>query len=541
MGKSKTYVALFMAVFVISGGASVIFAPTAANSASSVGMVEFPVSCAADSQAGFNRALALTHHMMYGQARGEFEAITLEDPGCAMASWGVAMTHFHPLWAPPKEEELKLGEQALERAIELKAPTERERAYILAANAFYENWENVSHQDRITAWRAAQEEVYRAYPEDFDGTAFYALSLLAAAPKDDRTFTEQKKAGRILEDLHARAPEHPAGFHYLIHAYDNPMLAGQAVEIARTYDRIAPDVPHALHMPTHIFVRLGLWADVVHWNTRSAAAALAHPAGGATSLHYAHAMDYLVYGNLQIGEDGKALAALKKIDEIERHQDSFASAYALAAAGGRYSLERSKWEDAANYDLGSFPDFPWGGYPQFESIAWFTRGLGAARSGDLEEAGKALRRIDTLYDKTVAAGQKYWAVIVDSQRQTVDAWRDYAGGDRGQALQKMRRSAELEDSVDKHPVTPGAVLPARELLGDMLLLEEKYTEALEAYEASLKISANRFRSLYGAARAAELAGREDSASSYYRKLLEVTAGHSVDRPEVRQAGKSSGP
>jgi tetratricopeptide (TPR) repeat protein len=473
--------------------------------------------------------------MMYGQARGEFETVTADDPDCAMAYWGVAMTYFHPLWAPPSREELGLGLQAVKRAIELNAPTEREQAHILAANAFYEDWENVGHRDRINAWKAAQESVYRSYPDDVDATAFYALSLLAAAPKDDTAFTQQKKAGRILEELHESAPEHPAGFHYLIHAYDNPLLAGQAVEIARAYDKIAPDVPHALHMPTHIFVRLGLWADVVGWNTRSAEAALKSPAGGATSLHYAHAMDYLVYANMQIGADGKALEALNRIHEIDKYQDSFASAYALAAAGSRYALERSKWGEAAGFSLESLPDFPWSKYPQFEAIIWFTRGLGAARSGAPEEAGKALNKLDFLYDKTVESGQQYWAVIVDSYRQTVDAWMDYAQRNNEKALLKMRKSADLEDSVDKHPVTPGAVLPARELLGDMLLLEKKYTEAIEAYEASLKISANRFRSLYGAAMAAELAGLDDTARSYYGKLLEVAGSHPIDRLELRRA------
>jgi tetratricopeptide (TPR) repeat protein len=534
MDKTKVFQTVIMATLMLAAGASLLMVPAAARGAASVGVVDFQISCAADSRDDFNHALALTHHMMYGQARAVFEAIVEKEPTCAMAYWGVAMTLFHPLWAPPGAEELKLGAEAMSRAVSLTLPTARERAHIMAAKAFYENWETVGHRDRIAAWKDAQEELYRIYPGDPDATAFYALALLAAAPKDDTAFGEQKKAGMILEDLHAGAPEHPAGFHYLIHAYDNPLLAEKAVGIARAYDGIAPDVPHALHMPTHIFVRLGLWADVVDWNERSAAAALTYPAGGATSLHYAHAMDYLVYGNLQIGEDEKALAALKTMNEFRDYQDSFASAYALAAAGGRYALERSQWDEAARFSLDTVPGVPWEKYPQFEAIAWFTRGLGAAVSGDLAGAEDARMKLEILHGQTSRNGQTYWATIVESQQKTVAAWIAFGKGD-GEAIAKMRLSADLEDSVDKHPVTPGAVLPARELLGDMLFLEKKYTEALEAYEASLKISANRFRSLYGAARAAELAGLNDTAREYYRELLDSAGGDGVNRPEVRQA------
>ncbi len=519
MEKGGWYLAVFIAFSLITLGAPALAVTVAPHAGASVGTVDFQISCTADSQARFNRALALTHHMMYAQGRGEFETIAVEDPTCAMAHWGVAMTHFHPLWAPPSEDELKLGLQAVERALELKPPTEREQAYILAARAFYENWEKVGHRDRITAWNAAQKGVYRSYPDDFDATALYALSMLAAAPKSDTTFAEQKKAGAILEELHGKAPDHPAGFHYLIHAYD----------------KIAPDVPHALHMPTHIFVRLGLWADVASWNTRSAAAALKTPVKGATSLHYAHAMDYLVYAYLQIGADGKAFGALDKMNGIDNYQNSFASAYALAAAGGRYALERSKWDEAAKFSLNQLPKFPWDGHPPFEAIVWFARGVGAARSGNPGGAGKALDRLDTLHERTVESGQKYWATIVDSYRQTVDAWKTYAEGDSEKALVKMAKSADLEDSVDKHPVTPGAVLPARELLADMLLLEKKYSEAIEAYEANLKISANRLRSLYGAARAGKLGGFDDTARMYYGKLVEAAGDYGTGRDEVKAA------
>jgi tetratricopeptide (TPR) repeat protein len=301
------------------------------------------------------------------------------------------------------------------------------------------------------------------------------------------------------------------------------MLADKAAEIARGYDDIAPNVPHALHMPTHIFVRLGLWEDVAHWNRRSADAAWKQSVGGVASLHYAHAMDYMVYANAQVGNDEGAKAALDELNAIKVFQDSFASAYAIAAAQARYPLERSRWADAAGLTVRTHPDFPWDNYPWFEAITHFAKGLGAARSGDAKAARQSVKLLDTIYNKTVDAGLSYWAVQVDSQRKTVSAWTDFADGKKSEALELMSKGADVEDSVDKHPVTPGAVLPARELYGDMLAESGRYEEAIEAYEASLKISANRFRSLYGAGRAAELAGNKEIARSYYTKLTKLAA------------------
>jgi len=501
----------------------------------SVGVVNFSVSCNSETQGAFNQSVAMLHHMMYEQSREMFLKSTEKDPDCAMLHWGIAMTYLHPLWAPPSEKELQKGLEAVKRAEELGASTRREQDYIAAIKAFYTDRETLEHSERIARWEEAQEKIYRSYPEDLDAAAFYALSHLATAPKADKTFSHQKEAGRILEDLHARAPEHPAGFHYLIHAYDNPMLAQNAVEVARGYSKIAPDVPHALHMPTHIFVRLGLWGDVVSWNRRSADAAWKQPVNGATSLHYAHAMDYMVYGNLQVGEDARALKALEELNAVKEYQDSFASAYAIAAAQARFPLERSKWAQAADLEVRTHPSFPWDKYPWFESISYFARGIGTARSGEPQAAVKNREALDVYYQRTKDAGQNYWAVLVDSQRKSVGAWTAFAEGRKGQAVELMRKAADLEDSVDKHPVTPGAVLPARELLGDMLLILQKFDEAIEAYEASLEISANRLRSLYGAGKAAELSGSSEKAKFYYSKLLELTAQTSVKRPEVKQA------
>jgi len=486
-----------------------------------VGEVDFEISCGSGTQETFEYGVAMLHHMMYEQSREVFTDLTEIDPFCAMSWWGVAMTYLHPLWAPPSKEELAKGLEAVNRAEQLKPFTERESAYVGAIKAFYRDFKAIKHPERIARWEVEQEKLYRAWPDDIDAAAFYSLSHLATAPKADKTFTHQKEAGRILEGLHGKAPKHPAGFHYLIHAYDNPMLANKAVEVARGYNDIAPSVPHALHMPTHIFVRLGFWEDVAHWNRRSADAAWQQSAGGVASLHYAHAMDYMVYANTQVGNDEGAKAALDELNAVKVFQDSFASAYAIAAAQARYPLERSSWAEAAELTVHTHPDFPWDNYPWFEAITHFAKGLGAARSGDAKAARKSVKTLDTIYDKTVETGQRYWAVLVDSQRKTVSAWAAFAEGKNKEALDLMKEGADLEDSVDKHPVTPGAVLPARELYGDMLAATGRYNDAFEAYEASLAISANRFKSLYGAGRAAELAGNKETARSYYTKLKKL--------------------
>jgi tetratricopeptide (TPR) repeat protein len=505
------------------------------NDERSLGKVDFPISCKPEVQGRFNQALALLHNMMYLQAEKGFESVASLDPDCAMAYWGVAMTLFHPLWAPPKEHELKIGSEAAQKAASLKPPTKREQAYIAAVNAFYRDWESTAHPARIAAWEKAQEKVFKDNPNDIDAGAFYALSHLATAPKGDKTFKHQEKAGQLLEKLRKKAPRHPGLFHYTIHAYDNPKFASLALEVAKGYDRIAPDAPHAQHMPSHIFVRMGMWTLVSEWNARSAASAKKQSRSRELSLHYIHAMDYLMYAYLQRSQDKMALATLDEINGVENYQDSFASAYGIAAAQARYPLERRQWAEAAKLPMRTHSMFPWDKYPQFEAITYFARGLGAARSGDTAGARSAIETLDTLYERTVRAGQGYWAVLVDAQRTTVAAWVAFSEGEKERALKVMRKAADLEDSVDKHPVTPGAVLPARELLGDMLLLLGNPGEATEAYEASLGISPNRFNSLYGSGHASDLAGDIDKAKWYYSRLVEITAGVDSERPRLAKA------
>lgn len=501
----------------------------------SLGVVEFETSCSEDVGSDFNRGVALLHHMMYKQAEQVFTEILEKDPECAMAYWGLAMTQFHPLWAPPSKEELSRGLFAVKTAKSKNPPTEREQAYITAVQGFYDGFETKDHPTRIAIWSEGQKKVMESNPKDADAIAFYALSNLATAPKADKTFAHQKESGAMLEELFIKAPEHPGVFHYTIHAYDNPVLAERAVPVANGYDKLAPDVPHALHMPSHIFVRLGMWPEVINWNIRSAEAAKRQSPPDAISLHYAHAADYLIYSYLQKGQDKKAMQVLTELNEIANYQDSFASAYGVAGVQARYPLERMQWADAASLETRTHKDFKWDKYPQYEAITYFARGIGAARSGNIEVAEEALAKLNTLYEATVKSGDKYWPVIVDADRQSVAAWIEYAKGDKNKALAMMEKAADTEDSVDKHPVTPGAILPARDLLGDMLLDMDKPAMALVAYEKSLQISPNRFYSLYGAGYSAELSGNNEKATKYYQELLDVAANADSPRPRVDKA------
>ncbi len=507
----------------------------ASHATHALGQVDFPISCSREAQTVFERGVALLHHMTYEQAKHEFTAITTAEPECAMPHWGIAMSLFHPLWSDqPTEAEVAKALAAIDQAKTLGTLSERERAYIAAVEVVYRDWKTLGYAERLVAWASAQEKVYRDYPDDTDAAAFYALARIATAPKSDKTFSRQKAAGQLLEQLHRRAPGHPGGFHYLIHAYDNPVLAARAVEIAREYDRLAPDVPHALHMPSHIFVRLGLWEDTIAWNARSANAAKQHPVNGAASLHYAHAMDYVIYAHLQRGEDQAARKALKELNAVARHQDNFVSAYGVAAARARYPLERAQWAEAVTLPIRVPTTLSWDKYPAVEAISHFARGLGGARSNNLRVAKQSVAALDDLGQRLKDTGQDYWSVLVDAQRTAVSAWVSYAQGKHDEALRLMSQAADMEDSVDKHPVTPGAVLPARELLGDMLALSNKPGEAFVAYEAALVVSPNRFRSLYGAWQTAEQLGKPRQAKAYYTKLQGLIAVADAARPEVRK-------
>ncbi|MDG1733166.1 MAG: hypothetical protein P8M49_05700 [Thalassotalea sp.] len=462
-----------------------------------LGTVNFTTSCNADAQKAINTGVGLLHHMMYAQAEMFFNQWKKKAPKCAMMYWGYSMSLFHPLWPDTiKDEALVRGHSALTKAQQLQS-TKREKSYISAAAQYYQNWENLTNKERTAKWAEAQSFVYQQNPDDIDATAFFALSQLVMAPKNDPTFKQNQLAGELLGKLRKVSPYHPGAIHYTIHAYDNPLQAELAIDAARSYDKIAPDVPHSLHMPSHIFVRLGMWNDAISWNIRSANAALKYPTKEATSLHYAHAMDYLIYGYLQLGKGNKAKQALEQLESHHPIQPIFPTAYALAAIPARIVLEQKQWQQASQLKL-EYPNYiPWKKFPQVEAITYFARGLGAARSGDLSLAQQNVEVLNNLYDKTKVSSPDYWAQLVDAQRKVIIAWISFAKGEKNQALTQLRQAADIEDSIDKNPVTPGAVIPARELLADMLLLNGDYSGALTAYKSTLAISPNRLNSVKG--------------------------------------------
>ncbi|MCB1954166.1 MAG: hypothetical protein KDG55_00740 [Rhodocyclaceae bacterium] len=484
-----------------------------------LGSVRFPITGTDAHRERFERGLAYLHHMMYALAEREFTALSVDAPDCAMAYWGIAMSRFHSLWVGrPSAGDYEAAAAALQKARDVQGLTEREDAYIEAASAFYEDWATVDYETRLARWEAGQRELHQHYPDDVDAATLYALAHLATAPKGDHGVGHQKAAGALLDDLFQRAPTHPGVLHYTIHAYDSAPLAARAVVAARAYDKIAPAVPHALHMPTHIFVRLGLWPDVIRWNARSARAALAFPAGDAISHHYPHALDYQVYANLQCGQDERAGAVMEEMFARRGFQKTAVAAYGLAAIPARVALERGDWRQAAALEVPQVGDFPWALFPQAEAITWFARGLGASRRGDASLARTALAELDNRVVRLRAAGEDYWARLVDAERQAVAAWLALTVGEAGEALAMMSDAADAEDSLDKHPVTPGAVLPARELYADMLLRLDRPDEALVAYEQSLANAPRRRNSLRGAAAAAKRTGRDNLAAEYVRRL-----------------------
>lgn len=497
-----------------------------------LGQVHFPVSCGPAVQQRFDRAVAMLHSFWYDEAEREFAAASRIDPNCAMPYWGIAMTYYHPLWEQPGPESLKKGGEAVRKARSLRAKTERERDYIEALALFYRDWEKTDHRTRALAYERAMERLHRRYPQDREAEIFYALAILGSASPADKTYANQKKAGAMLEKLFAEFPNHPGVAHYLIHAYDYPELARQALPAARRYAEIAPVVPHARHMPSHIFTRLGLWEESIRTNLVSSAAAREHARKvhpGAAFFEELHAMDYLAYAYLQLGQDREAkrvLDRLRQIRKVEPRAD-FAAAYAFAAIPVRYALERRQWSEAASLPLHP-RDFEWSRHPWAEAVLHFGRALGAARSGDTAAARGELANLERLQRQTAESGQSYWADQVEIQRLSAAAWLEFAEGRKEPALELMRSAARLDDATEKHPVTPGAVIPTRELLGEMLLLLGRPAEALAEFERSLRAAPNRYNALYGAARAAELAGEGEKAERFYAQLRKLRGNGSPD-------------
>ena len=502
-----------------------------AGDPSKVGKVSFPVSCEPSVQPQFSSAVAMLHSFWYEKASDTFVAVAQKDPTCGMAYWGIAMTYYHPIWQAPGPADLKAGAAAAEKAKSAGARTQRERDYIAAIETFYTHTDNLDHRTRALAYEKAMDQLQARYSDDHEAAIFHALALLATAPPTDKTYVNQKKAGAILEPLFAQEPEHPGIAHYIIHAYDYPPLAQGALDAARRYARIAPDSPHALHMPSHIFTRLGLWEESIDSNLVSAASAKKNNAPG----NELHAKDYLIYAYLQGAQDRVAKGALETPPPGRADDPQYMNwLYAMGTSPARYAVERHQWAEAAALEVPP-NTFPGGRWAWTEANLHFARALGLSHTGKTEAARMEVQKLASLRDTLAGINDKYWADQVEIQRESTEAWITLAEGKSEGALRLMRSAADHEDQTDKNNVTPGVILPAREMLGDMLLEMKQPGEALVAFESTLRTAPNRFNSLSGAARAAKLSGDNEKAKTYYARLLSICAHADGDRPELQDA------
>jgi len=489
-----------------------------------IGDVDFGVACDASVRADFDKALGMMHHMMYVASRAAFEEIIKKDPECAMAYWGVATTLFQPLWGTrPSEEDLQRGWEMIQSATDL-VESGREERLIRSTAGFFRDPESADFRTRIQRWADGVSDAYQAYPEDPDIASLYGLSLMTQAQfleDRDALFDE---AEAVLRRVFERIPKHPGAIHYSIHATDVDGRAMNAIDMVEMYAHIAPQMPHALHMPSHIYVRLGDWPQVIDWNLQSADAALLYPVNGAESHHFIHAIDYLVYAYLQRGEDEKAEDAYRRVLRKDRHQGSFISAFHFAAIPARLAVERRDWERAKALEPRT-PDYlPWDASPWAEALTWYARGLGAVHTGDLAAASEAVQRLGELRDVASDRGDDNMVVYIEADRLVLAGRIALANGNEEKAEELTREAVRLESTAEKHPVTPGALQPPREALGNLYMDLGRYEEALAAYEASDEIWPGRLNTLMGAAIAARLTGRTDLARQHFSRLLDSAAG-----------------
>lgn len=502
-----------------------------------LGKVEFGLSCSEKVRANFNLATALLHSFEYTEAEKVFAKVIDEDPECVMAYWGVAMSNFHPLWAPPTKEELEKGAATIKLARSLKSNLDRESTYLEAAATLYDDWSNLDHRTRLLKFEKAAEKIYLQYPNDKEAAIFYALALRAAANPTDKTFAKQRKAGDILNALFPSEPNHPGVAHYLIHTYDYPELAELALPAARKYASIASTSAHALHMPSHIFTRLGLWDESAQSNINSMEAAKCYAENAGIRGHWdeeIHCLDYLTYAYLQQGNDAKAK---EQVDYLLTIKEVFPLnnkiAYTFASVPTRFALEHKDWEQAAALELKD--DFPWNDFPWEESNVFFGRALGAVHTHEMDKAMAALKELQSNHAVLIEKNKTYEANQVHIQVKATDAWIQFFKGDKKKAVQLMTEAADMEDATEKHPITPGEVVPARELLGDLYMEMGEFAKALEAYEANLKRHAGRFNGLYGAATASKKSGEKEKAMTYFKQLLAIANHKGEKRSEVETA------
>ncbi|WP_373524469.1 hypothetical protein [Aquiflexum sp.] len=483
------------------------------------GTVQYTGNCSPETDSLVHLGLALIHHMTYDEAETIFDKVITSNPECIWGPWGKAMSYIHPLWGDqPTEIQMQTGWEMAEKCGVL-ANGDKELAFAEAIAGYYREGIKSPLADRLRNWNGAWEKAYRDFPEDMEIKSFYALSLIAVADPKDKTYTNQLLAGELAQEVLREIPDHPGGFHYTIHAYDYPELAEKAKTAADNFSKIAPQVAHALHMPSHIFTRLGMWEESVEWNRRSAEAAK-KSSPSRVSLHFLHAKDYIVYALLQQMKDREVIEELKEIEglqgSIEMHP---ASAYALASCEARYALERHNWKLAEDILPRKGKNIDWEIFPEFEALSHFAIGLGAARSGDIKKAQIASKTLLSLSEKIK---NPYWSGQVKVQTLTVNAWTEFAKGNKTKALELMEEAEKRERATNKHPITPGELLPASELLADMYLELDMPKEALKHYELALDRSPERFNSLQGAAKAAEMTANTELFNHYNKKLSTLT-------------------
>jgi tetratricopeptide (TPR) repeat protein len=515
-----------------------------------VGNVTFPITCAPDVQSDFARGVALLHSFFYEEARRVFTSVAERDPKCPMAEWGIAMTWWHPIWTPPNPDEMRAGKAAIQKAMAMNAGSDRERGFITALNTYYNTADILSAapvgqschgpvgpRDRVVAYEKAMRQLRDKYPDDFEVETFYAFAVLGVgyATPNDTSLSKQLEAAGILEKLWKQSPSHPGVVHYLIHSYDYPQFAQRGLTAAQTYNSIAPWVPHALHMPSHIFTRLGMWDESIAANQASAEASRAYAAmrhRDAAEAEELHALDYLAYSYLQEAQDAEAKKIVEIAAKVKKTNPEleFSAAYALAAIPTRYAFERNDWTAAANLSIPNLPH--WSSFPFMEALIEYGHALGRAHTGDVEGARKAIARMQQLREATKDPKFDYFKSHLDLQMQAASAWVAATEGREKEAIDLLRRAADSEDILGKHPVSPGAFVPIREQLGSLLLEVGQSTEAQREFEAALKIYPGRFRGLYGAAQAAELAGDNENATRYYTKLAAQTSKAGGSRDEL---------
>jgi len=490
-----------------------------------LGRVSFANTCSPAVQAAFERGVALLHSFWWQEGERTFREVLERDPKCAIATWGIATILIgNPFGGGPTAAQVQLAQAAIGRGRAIGAKTERERLFIEAVAQYYADAANHAHRARLKSLSDAFEKLAARFPEDDEAQIFSALYLTSTQDPSEQTFATALKAAAILEAQFRKHPEHPGVAHYLIHSYDYPPIAARGLSAARRYSEIAPSAPHALHMPSHIFTRVGAWQDSVASNLRSESAAKAEHA----FADQLHAMDYLVYADLQLARDIEARRVVEDAPGVRGDEEIRAAPYALAAIPARYAIERNAWNEAAQLRPQATR------FPYTAAFTHFARALGEARSGDAAAAERDVRELARIVDALKADKDDYWAIEVEVQRLGGAAWVAFSKGDLDAAFRLMAAAADLEDKSEKSAVTPGRLVPARELLGDMLLESGKPADALAEYERSQLRDPNRFRSLYGAGQAAAQSGNRDRARSYFLRLIDM-AGCGESRPEMQFA------